>query len=175
MKHFLAPLCGFVCLAALLGAGLNLDPAEVPSPLVGKAVPGFRLAQLDDPGRSISPADLRGQVWLLNVWASWCAACRDEHHALSAFAQSGSVPVIGLNYKDTREQGLAWLERFGNPYHATAFDQDGRVGLEFGVYGVPETFVIDKRGVVRFKFIGALTPALIRHKLMPLIAELKRA
>jgi cytochrome c biogenesis protein CcmG/thiol:disulfide interchange protein DsbE len=113
-----------------------------------------------------------GRVWMLNVWASWCAACREEHPALTAFSHSTTVPIIGLNYKDRRVDGLAWLERWGNPYQASAFDPTGRVGIDFGVYGVPETFVIDKRGLVRFKHAGPLTPELLRTRIEPLLSQL---
>lgn len=175
MRRFLIPLFVFGALVALLGAGLHLNPAEVPSSLIGKPVPMFRLKELAHPERSVSPADMAGQVWLLNVWASWCAACREEHPALLALSRHGAVPLIGLNYKDGREEGRAWLARFGDPYHASAFDAEGRVGIDFGVYGVPETFVIDKRGIIRFKFTGGLTPETIRRKVLPLIEELNRA
>jgi cytochrome c biogenesis protein CcmG/thiol:disulfide interchange protein DsbE len=175
MKPALIPLIAFSALVVVLWAGLGHDPAEIPSPLVGKPVPAFRLSRMDDPAVTISPANMAGKVWMLNVWASWCGACREEHPALSLFAKGSKVPLIGLNYKDGREAGLGWLRRFGNPYMATALDLDGRVGVDFGVYGVPETFVIDKRGVIRYKFIGGLTPELIRTKLQPLIEELDRA
>ena len=175
MRRFLSPLIIFGALVAVLAAGLRLKPAEVPSPLIGKPVPAFRLAQVQDPARSISPVDMVGRVWLLNVWASWCTACREEHPALLAFARDSGVPVVGLNYKDARADGNAWLERFGNPYFASALDEDGKVGIDFGVYGVPETFVIDKRGVIRFKHIGPLTPEQIRTEVMPLLKELDHA
>jgi cytochrome c biogenesis protein CcmG/thiol:disulfide interchange protein DsbE len=174
MRHFVPP-AAFIGLAIVLWVALGRNPAEVPSPLVGKPVPQFRLAQLEHPARTISPADMAGQVWLLNVWASWCIACREEHPALLALAEQSGVPVIGLNYKDVREDGLQWLDRLGNPYRTSGFDMDGRVGIDFGVYGVPETFVIDRKGIIRFKFIGGLTPEQIRKKLLPLIRELERA
>jgi cytochrome c biogenesis protein CcmG, thiol:disulfide interchange protein DsbE len=111
-------------------------------------------------------------VWMLNVWASWCGACRDEHPNLLAFARTKQVPLLGLNYKDTRSEGLGWLARFGDPYDASLFDQDGRVGIDFGVYGVPETFIIDKKGVIRFKQIGPVTPSIIETRIAPLLKEL---
>jgi cytochrome c biogenesis protein CcmG/thiol:disulfide interchange protein DsbE len=113
-----------------------------------------------------------GKVWLLNVWASWCVACRDEHPTLLALSKARVVPIVGLNYKDTRPEGLGWLNQFGNPYDVSAFDRDGRVGIDFGVYGVPETFVIDKRGVIRMKHIGPLTPEVIQTRIAPLVKEL---
>lgn len=170
--RFAVPLAMFVGLVALLAAGLKLDPREVPSPLIGQPAPPFALTRLDDPGRTIRRDDLLGQVWLLNVWASWCAACRDEHPHLLAFARSRRVAMLGLNYKDSRERGLTWLARFGNPYDASLFDADGRVGIEFGVYGVPETFVIDRHGVVRFKLVGAVTPQVIEQRIVPLLEQL---
>jgi cytochrome c biogenesis protein CcmG/thiol:disulfide interchange protein DsbE len=118
---------------------------------------------------------MAGQVWLLNVWASWCVSCREEHPLLMDFSKLNLVPIVGLNYKDGRQDGTAWLSQFGNPYHVSAFDNDGKVGIEFGVYGVPETFIIDKRGVIRHKHIGPLTPAVITDKLLPMIKELNRA
>jgi cytochrome c biogenesis protein CcmG/thiol:disulfide interchange protein DsbE len=170
--RFAIPLALFALLVFFLWRGLSLDPREVPSPLIGKPAPRFALTRLDDAGRTIRRDDLLGKVWVLNVWASWCAACRDEHPALLRFAKTKQVPVIGLNYKDQRPAGLAWLAQFGDPYDASLFDADGRVGIDFGVYGVPETFVIDKRGVVRFKHIGALTPELIETRVRPLLKEL---
>jgi len=169
---FILPLVVFVVLVGFLAAGLKLDPREVPSPLIGKPAPGFALTRLDDAGKTIRREDMLGKVWMLNVWASWCAACRDEHPHLVAFARTKVMPVIGLNYKDTRPDGLGWLARFGDPYDASLFDQDGRVGIDFGVYGVPETFIIDKQGVIRFKQIGPVTPAIIETRIMPLLKEL---
>lgn len=170
--RFIVPLAVFVLLVAFLWRGLALDPREVPSPLIDKPAPGFVLARLDDGARTIRRDDMLGRVWLLNVWASWCAACRDEHGALLALADTKLVPIVGLNYKDQRADGLAWLQRFGNPYEVSAFDPDGRVGIDFGVYGVPETFVIDKNGVIRLKHVGALTPELIDKRIRPLLKAL---
>jgi cytochrome c biogenesis protein CcmG, thiol:disulfide interchange protein DsbE len=171
--RFLIPFVAFVALVVLLGSGLKLDPREVPSPLVGKLAPAFSLPQLDRPEAKVSQQDMLGKVWLLNVWASWCVSCRDEHPVLLEFAKTGVVPVVGLNYKDQRSEGLRWLSQFGNPYRVSAFDSDGRVGIDYGVYGVPETFVIDKRGFVRYKQIGALTPEAIQKKILPLVKELE--
>lgn len=174
MKRFIWPLAIFAALVAFLVVGLHRDPAELPSPFIGKPAPAFKLAQLTDPARAFSPQDMRGQVWLLNVWASWCVACREEHATLVAFSKRAAVPIVGLNYKDQRADGNAWLERFGNPYALSAFDADGRVGIEYGVYGVPETFVIDRRGVIRHKFVGPLTDDVIKRELAPLLQELNR-
>lgn len=175
MKRFLIPAGVFAALLIFLGIGLNLNPREIPSPLVGKSAPPFRLSELADPAAFVAPPDMAGQVWLLNVWASWCTACHDEHAALLALSEQNVLPIIGLNYKDSRSEGKRWLQRFGNPYQRSAFDENGRVGIDYGVYGVPETFLIDKQGMIRFKFIGVLTPEIIREKMMPLIKELKRA
>jgi cytochrome c biogenesis protein CcmG, thiol:disulfide interchange protein DsbE len=169
---FLIPLALFFVLALFLAAGLKLDPREVPSPLIGKPAPDFKLVRLDDASATISREDLFGKVWMLNVWASWCVACREEHPLLVDFARRKLVPVYGLNYKDVRADGLAWLSRFGNPYDASVFDADGRVGIDYGVYGVPETFIIDRQGVVRFKHIGPLTPEVIRDRIEPLLKSL---
>ena len=170
--RFLLPLAVFVVLVGFLAVGLKLDPREVPSPLIGKPAPGFALTRLDDANQTIRRENMLGKVWMLNVWASWCAACRDEHPHLVAFARTKAVPIIGLNYKDTRKDGLGWLARWGDPYDASLFDADGRVGIDFGVYGVPETFVIDKQGVIRFKQIGPVTPAIIERRIVPLLKEL---
>ena len=170
--RFLIPLALFVVLVGLLATGLKLDPREVPSPLIGKPAPAFTLTRLDDAGRTIRRDDLIGKVWMLNVWASWCAACRDEHPLLVEFAKAKRLPIYGLNYKDTRQDGQQWLARFGNPYDASLFDQDGRVGIDWGVYGVPETFIVDRTGVIRFKHIGALTPDILRTRVEPLLKQL---
>ena len=169
---FLIPLAAFFALAAVLAVGLKLDPREVPSPLIGKPAPTFALQRLDDAAKTIRLDDMRGKVWVLNVWASWCVACREEHPLLVEFAKKRVVPLYGLNYKDKREDANAWLARFGNPYDASLFDDEGRVGIDFGVYGVPETFVIDQNGVIRMKHIGPLTPEVIATKLEPLLKKL---
>lgn len=169
---FLLPLGIFLGLVAFLAAGLKLDPKEVPSPLINKPAPAFQLTQLEDANKRIQRDDLLGQVWILNVWASWCVACQSEHPLLVAFSRKKLVPIYGLNYKDDRLAGLKWLARYGNPYDASLFDGDGRVGIDFGVYGVPETFVIDKQGVIRFKQIGPVTPEVIRDQIEPLVRKL---
>jgi cytochrome c biogenesis protein CcmG/thiol:disulfide interchange protein DsbE len=173
MKRFLIPLLLFVVLAVFLGIGLNRDPHEVPSPLVGKAAPAFTLPQLDADAK-FSPKDMAGKVWLLNVWASWCVSCRQEHPVLVEFAKAKIVPLIGLDYKDQAPDAKGWLGRFGNPYDLSAVDADGRVGIDYGVYGVPETYVIDKAGTIRFKQIGPVTPEVLEKKILPLIKELQQ-
>lgn len=175
MKRFLLPLALFLTMVCTLALALKRgDPQDIPSPLVGKPVPTFNLTHLDDPGKSFGPQNLKGQVWLLNVWASWCTSCRKEHPLLLSFARQGVVPIIGFNYQDQREAGLATLKEHGNPYQLTAFDADGRAGMDLGVIGVPETFVVDKQGRIRFKFSGPITPEVLKDKLLPLIKELKR-
>lgn len=174
MMRYAWPLGIFIVLAVFLGLGLKLKPREVPSPLIGKPAPLFSLPELQAPEKIFASQDLLGQVWLLNVWASWCAACRVEHPMLVDLAGANSVPIYGLNYKDLREDGLAWLREWGNPYIKTAFDGDGRVGIDFGVYGVPETFVIDRQGIIRYKQIGPLTPDILASKILPLVKELQK-
>jgi cytochrome c biogenesis protein CcmG, thiol:disulfide interchange protein DsbE len=169
------PLAIFLVLLAFLFVGLFRDPGEVPSPLIGKPAPSFSLAQLHRPERTLTPGDMRGKVWLLNVWASWCVSCRVEHPLLLELARANVVPVIGLAYKDKPEDGLAWLKSNGDPYSLSIVDRDGRVGIDFGVYGVPETFVIDKAGVIRYKQIGPLTADALRQTILPLVAELQRS
>ena len=167
-------LGGFIVLVALLGAGLRLNPREVPSPLIDKPAPDFELPQLQAPERTFSPAELRGRVWLLNVWASWCTSCRQEHPVLMDLARSGRLPILGLNYKDSRNAGIEWLERFGDPYQLSAFDSKGAVGIDYGVYGVPETYLIDQRGTIRYKHIGILTPDIVQKTVLPLAQKLAR-
>ena len=171
----LIPLAVFVAMLVFLGVGLKLDPREVPSPLIDKPVPTFSLQTLDEPSRLLSSADMRGQVWLLNVWASWCGGCREEHPTLVEFAQTRAVPIVGLNYKDQPDDARRWLGRLGNPYVASVSDLDGRTGIEFGVYGVPETFVIDKAGVIRHKQIGPITHEILRDTILPLVKKLNAA
>jgi cytochrome c biogenesis protein CcmG, thiol:disulfide interchange protein DsbE len=168
----LIPLAVFVVLAAFLFVGLRLDPREVPSPLIDKPAPGFALPRLDAPDKTLSPADLKGQVWLFNVWASWCVSCRQEHPLLVALSKTGQVPIYGLNYKDSVDAANDWLTNFGNPYLASVVDADGRVGIDYGVYGVPETYLIDKTGTIRYKQIGPLTPQVIEGKILPMVREL---
>ena len=164
----------FVALLAVLAVGLRHDPREVPSPLIGKAAPQFALPLLHQPDKTFSSKEPLGSVWVFNVWASWCVACREEHALLSEFAKSGAAPLYGLNYKDQRADGLKWLARYGDPYRASFYDPEGKVGIDYGVYGVPETYVIDKRGVIRYKRIGPVTPEILAKTMVPLIEQLKR-
>ncbi len=192
---FLVPLALFFGLAGFLAFGLTLNPREVPSPLIDKPAPGFSLARLDQPGQRFALEEMRGEVWLLNVWASWCVACRQEHPVLVRMAQQKLVPIVGLNYKEVRgdgainvrgmapeaETGLAierarrWLADHGDPYALSVLDIDGRVGIDFGVYGVPETFLIDREGRIRYKHIGPITPDSLKNELLPRIEEVRRA
>ena len=170
--RFAIPLAIFVVLLGFFAVGLTRDPREVPSPFVGKPAPAFKLAQLHDEARTFSPQDMKGKVWLLNVWASWCVSCQYEHPLLVDMARKKLVPIVGLNYKDKRDDGIAWLQKFGNPYALSAYDLEGRVGIDYGVYGVPETFVIDKAGVIRYKQIGPITPESLEKTILPLIRKL---
>ena len=175
MRRFLFPLVVFIVLAGFLAAGLRLNPREVPSPLIGKPVPNFRLVQLHASDKFIAPEDLRGKVWLLNVWASWCVSCRQEHPVLIELDRQKRITIIGLNYKDERSAAISWLQQHGgDPYLVSAVDADGRVGIDFGVYGVPETFLIDKNGVIRYKHIGPVTAEVLKAKILPLADELSR-
>jgi len=170
--RFILPLAIFMVLIAVLTIGLKLDPRYVPSPLIDHPAPEFSLSTLNDETKILSKADLLGRPLLLNVWASWCSACRVEHPQLLALAANAEVEIIGLDYKDTRADALATLAQLGNPYRTTLFDPAGKLGLDLGVYGVPETFVIDRRGVIRFKQVGPLTPEAWREKIQPLLTKL---
>ena len=172
MKKALIPLLIFIVLVGFLAVGLSLNPRQIPSPLIDKPAPAFTLSALDAPEQKIAAQDLRGKVWILNVWASWCVACRIEHPLLVEFSKTGTVPIYGLNYKDKRDDAIGWLAKFGNPYTRSLSDSDGLVGIDFGVYGVPETFVIDKTGVIRMKHIGPVTPEVLRDDIIPLVRKL---
>jgi cytochrome c biogenesis protein CcmG/thiol:disulfide interchange protein DsbE len=175
VNRFTIPLAVFVVILAFLFVGLGLNPREVPSPLIGKPAPAFQLAQLHAPDRAFTQKDMLGQVWLLNVWASWCISCRDEHPLLVQLAKAKTVPLVGLNYKDKPDEAKAWLKQFGDPYQLSITDRNGRVGIDYGVYGVPETFLIDKAGVIRYKHIGPITPDALQTKILPLVKELQRS
>ena len=174
MTRFAIPLVLFILLVGFLAIGLRHDPHEVPSPLINKPAPAFQLTQLRDPTQTFSAADMRGKVWLLNVWASWCVTCRDEHPLLLQYARSGALPIYGLNYKDKREDALSWLGELGDPYVLSVSDTDGRVGIDYGVYGAPETYLIDRNGVIRFKQIGPVTPDIWQDKILPLAQKLNK-
>ena len=173
MARYLIPLGVFAVLVVFLAVGLKLDPREIPSPLINKDAPGFSLPSLRNPEKTVGLADLKRKVSLLNVWASWCVSCRQEHPLLVELSRRGAVPIYGLNYKDTREEALRWLHTLGDPYTAIAFDRNGRVGVDWGVYGVPETFVVDRKGVIRHKHTGPITVDAWQKTLFPLIRELQ--
>jgi cytochrome c biogenesis protein CcmG/thiol:disulfide interchange protein DsbE len=170
---FAIPFLIFAALVAFFAIGLTRDPREVPSPFIDKPAPAFRLEQLHEPKAAFAPEDMKGKVWMLNVWASWCVSCRVEHPLLVDLAKKNVVPIVGLNYKDRREDGIGWLKKFGDPYALSVWDIDGRVGIDYGVYGVPETFLIDKEGVIRHKQIGPVTPEALEKKILPLIRKLQ--
>jgi cytochrome c biogenesis protein CcmG/thiol:disulfide interchange protein DsbE len=192
MKKFFIPLGLFLVLVAFLAVGLKRNPQEIPSPLLGKPAPLFSLSTLDAGGPKFGPQDMKGKVWMLNVWATWCVACRDEHPLLVAFSKANQLPIVGLNYKEVqaqdatagrqltpedklriaRERSAAWLQRLGDPYVVSVFDLDGRVGIDYGVYGVPETYIIDKEGVIRFKQVGAVTLETLQSQILPLVQKL---
>ncbi len=172
MKRYLIPLLLFIVLVVLLAIGLKLDPKHIPSPFIGKPAPALDLPILHKPQKHIKTADLKGRVWLLNVWASWCVSCRAEHDVIKRFVAMGMAPVYGLNYKDKPEDAKKWLNALGNPYTASLMDINGDVGIDWGVYGVPETFVIDKKGIVRHKHVGPVSNSIIDEKILPLVQEL---
>ena len=195
MNRYYWVLGAFAALVILLAVGLNLNPREVPSPLVGKPAPAFKLAVLGKTDTTMGPEDMKGKVWLLNVWASWCVSCRQEHPVLVDFSRRGNgTPVVGLNYKELRgdgaidmrrvpaeqevpmalERAQGWLKEHGDPYLLTVMDIDGRVGIDYGVYGVPETYVIDKAGIIRMKHTGPVSPQILNDKILPLVAELNK-
>jgi len=172
MKKYLIPIGLLAGLLLLFAYGLKLDPRKIPSPLVGKPLPAFTLATVADANKTVSSESLKGRAYLLNVWASWCVACREEHPVLVALARERAAAIIGLNYKDQRADAIAWLKALGDPYEVSLSDLDGRLGIELGVYGVPETFVIDKAGVIRYKHIGPVTPEVFEQKIRPLLREI---
>ncbi|MFZ4653166.1 MAG: DsbE family thiol:disulfide interchange protein [Methylococcaceae bacterium] len=172
--RFLIPLGVFLVMVIFLAIGLSLDPRNLPSPLIGKPTPTFQLPKVEEPSQALTPESFRGRVILLNVWASWCVSCRQEHPVLLELAQRQEVPIFGLNYKDQLTAARDWLSKFGNPYEASGFDQDGRVGIDLGVYGVPETFVIDKKGLIRMKHTGPVTPQALEKDILPLVERLKQ-
>lgn len=193
MKKFLIPLALFVVLVLFLAVGLKRDPHEIPSPLINRAAPDFSLQTLSGT-TPFSPNDYKGRVWMLNVWATWCVSCREEHPVLVAFSKQIGVPIVGLSYKEiqpqddpekkltpeaqlslARSRGAQWLESHGNPYTLSVMDLDGRVGIDYGVYGVPETYIIDKNGIIRYKQIGPVTPQILNDTMLPIIRGLENS
>ncbi|MGZ8213576.1 MAG: DsbE family thiol:disulfide interchange protein [Methylosarcina sp.] len=173
MLKYIIPLILFLVLAVFLAVGLKLKPTEIPSPFINKPAPAFAAPKLGAPEQKLTPADLKGKVWLFNVWASWCVSCRAEHPVLNQARSSINAMIVGLNYKDKPDDAKQWLMQLGDPYDVSIMDQDGRIGIDWGVYGVPETFVIDKKGVIRHKFTGPLTSEDVQQTLLPLIARLQ--
>ncbi|HXC72473.1 MAG TPA: DsbE family thiol:disulfide interchange protein [Pyrinomonadaceae bacterium] len=174
MLKYLIPLALFLVLVVFLAIGLTRNPNELPSALIDKPAPTFRLPQLKQPDKTFSAEDMRGKVWMLNVWASWCVACRDEHPFMFEYQKSGAVPIYGLNYKDRPEDALGWLSELGDPYLLSAVDLDGRVAIDYGVYGAPETYIIDKKGTIRLKHVGPVMPDVWEKKILPMVQELNR-
>ena len=172
MKRTIIPLAVFIVLVVVLGVGLTLNPREVPSPLIGKAIPAFELPLLSDPAQTVDQQALLGKVSMLNFWATWCAGCLVEHPLLVRVAREGTVPIYGINYKDERLPALAWLRERGDPYLASIEDRAGSLGIDFGVYGLPETFIIDQKGQIAYKHIGPISEEIWQQKLMPVIARL---
>lgn len=172
MTKYLVPTVLFLVLVGFLFIGLHKDPSEVPSPLIGKPVPQFSLPRLDDAGL-FTNKEFFGKVSLLNVWATWCYACYQEHPVLNDLADRDVAPIYGLNYKDVAAKAKQYLADYGNPYLANAFDETGRVGIEWGVYGAPETFLIDKEGIIRYKHIGPLTREDVENRILPMIRQLQ--
>jgi cytochrome c biogenesis protein CcmG, thiol:disulfide interchange protein DsbE len=170
----LVPLALFFVMVGFLAKGLFLDPHEVPSPLIGKPAPAFTAPILGETDKHFSVAEMKGKVWLLNMWASWCEACKVEHPLLVEM-KDHAIPLFGMAYKDTDTESQAVLNAMGNPYQITATDADGKIGIDYGVYGVPETYIIDKKGIIRYKQIGPITPDALRDKILPLLKELENA
>jgi cytochrome c biogenesis protein CcmG/thiol:disulfide interchange protein DsbE len=168
------PLLLFIVLVGFLLVGLRRDPHEVPSPLINKSAPEFQLPQLQQATATFSAKEMRGKVWILNFWGTWCVACREEHPLLVQYAKTGVVPIYGVDYKDERAAALQWLDEFGNPYTLTAFDVDGRISIDYGVYGAPESYLIDRNGVIRFKRIGPITEDVWQNKILPLAKQLNQ-
>lgn len=172
MLKFIIPLILFIVMTVFLALGLGLNPRHIPSPLIDKPAPKFSLPILATAEKTLTNADMAGKVWLLNIWASWCASCRAEHPVLNELAAKQLVAIVGLNYKDEPWAAKQWLSQLGNPYQVSIMDREGRTGIDYGVYGVPETFVIDKKGWVRYKHTGAITWNDVQHVLLPMIKQL---
>jgi len=172
-RLLLLPLVLFLGLAAFLLVGLRKDPREIPSPFINKPAPEFKLSQLQEPAKTFSPQEMRGKVWVLNFWGTWCVACRDEHPLLLQYAKSGALPIIGVDYKDDRAAALQMLQEEGNPYTMTVSDPDGGTSINYGVYGAPESYLIDRNGVIRYKQIGPITEDVWQKEFLRRAQELK--
>jgi cytochrome c biogenesis protein CcmG/thiol:disulfide interchange protein DsbE len=173
-KFLLLPLVLFIALVGFLLIGLHRDPHEVPSPLINKPAPDFKLGQLRDPGKTFSPQEMRGKVWVLNFWGTWCVACREEHPLLLEYSKTGAVPILGVDYKDDRAAAMQMLDEEGDPYALTVSDPDGRVSIDYGVYGAPESYLIDRNGVIRFKQIGPITQDVWQKEILPRAKQLNQ-
>ena len=173
-RSSLIPLVAFVALAGFLFVGLSLNPRDLPSPLIGKTIPQFQLPQLKNEQSTFSNADLAGKVVLVNAWASWCITCRQEHELLLHMANKEIIPIFGINYKDNHSDAMKYLQQFGDPYVMNGHDLNGRVGIEWGIIATPESFIVDKRGVIRYKANGAITPEAWKNTIEPLIAQLNK-
>jgi cytochrome c biogenesis protein CcmG, thiol:disulfide interchange protein DsbE len=167
--RYLVPVLIFAGLVAFFAIGLKRDPRYIPSPLIGKPAPAFELSTVEDPARKVSSRDFRGRMYVVNVWGTWCAGCREEHATLLEIARSNVVPIVGLNWKDELPLAQQWLQQLGNPYVTTGFDPEGRVGIDWGVYGAPETFLVDGNGVVQYKHIAPLTMEVWQREFLPRI------
>lgn len=173
-KFLLLPLVLFIALVGFLLIGLHRDPHEVPSPLINKPAPDFKLGQLRDPNKTFSPQEMRGKVWVLNFWGTWCVACREEHPLLLEYSKTGAVPIYGVDYKDDRAAAMQMLDEEGDPYALTVSDPDGRVSIDYGVYGAPESYLIDRNGVIRFKQVGPITRDVWQKEILPRAKQLNQ-
>jgi cytochrome c biogenesis protein CcmG/thiol:disulfide interchange protein DsbE len=173
-KFLLLPLVLFIALVGFLLIGLHRDPHEVPSPLINKPAPDFKLNQLHEPDKTFSPQEMRGKVWVLNFWGTWCVACREEHPLLLEYSKTSAVPIYGVDYKDDRTAAIQMLEEEGDPYTLTTSDPDGRVSIDYGVYGAPESYLIDRNGVIRFKQIGPITRDVWQREILPRAKQLNQ-
>jgi len=172
--RFLLPAAIFLAIVVFLYIGLGRDPRHVPSPLIGKPAPDFELPLLYQLEKSLTDEDLKGRVSLVNVWASWCVSCRYEHELLMDISRNTDIPVIGINYKDEHADAMKWLRDRGDPYESIVFDYEGRAAIDWGVYGTPETFIVDQQGIIRYKHVGPITKEKLSQDLMPLIQGLKQ-
>ncbi len=170
MSRYILPVIGVLVLIPFLMIGLTKDPSRLPSPFIGKAAPGFDLPSLTDPQQRVGSASYAGQMTLINIWATWCVGCRQEHEFLNQLAQQDIIPIYGINWRDNRRDALQWLQQLGDPYVASGYDGDGRIGIEWGAYGAPETFLISADGIVLYKHLGPLNPAIWEKLSMPLIS-----
>ena len=168
---FLLPLIVFLGITGLFYSTLDRNTRLVPSPLINKAAPEFSLPALSDAQSILSPATFKGKPWILNIWASWCRECRIEHPLFNQMAHQYDFEIVGLNYKDQLDDAKQWLQQFGDPFSTTIFDQQGTAGLDWGVYGVPETFLIDPNGIIRYKHVGPINPQIVQEVIVPFFAH----